>query len=209
MLKARFEETAPRAGPPFLEVSAGNFQFTRNTNLYYVEATVKDGQQTNGFESLLEETARVRAHGFLASELERAKREQVAQLQRAYAEREKTESRSLAASMVSSYLNGEPETGIEAGTQLAQALLPGITLAEVNALADTLISTRNRVVLADGPDKAGVPLPAEAELRAIIERMGAAKPSAWVDQSAGRALMARLAAPGEVASKRVIDELGV
>ncbi|HEY6195281.1 MAG TPA: insulinase family protein [Candidatus Eisenbacteria bacterium] len=209
MLNARFDEIAHRANPPFLEVAAGNFQFTRSTNLYYVQALVKDGQQLKGFESLLEETARVRAHGFLASELERAKREQVAQLQRAYAEREKTESRSLAASMVSSYLNGEPETGIEAGTQLAQALLPGITLAEVNALADTLISTRNRVVVADGPEKAGVPLPTEAELRASLERMGSASPAAWVDASAGRSLMAKLPVPGKVASKRVIDELGV
>ena len=209
MLNARFDEIAHRANPPFLSSFAGNFQFTRSTNLYFVQAEVKDGQQSKGLEALLEETARVRAHGFLASELDRAKREQVAQLQRAYAEREKTESRSLAASMVGSYLNGEPETGIEAGTQLAQALLPGITLAEVNALADTLISTRNRVVLADGPEKPGVPLPTEAELRAILERMGAAKPAAWVDQSAGQSLMARLPVPGRVTSKRVIAELGV
>jgi zinc protease len=209
ILNARFDEIAHRENPPFLYAGVGNFQFTRGTSLYYVQAAVKDGQQSKGFEALLEETARVRAHGFLASELERAKREQVARLQRAYAEREKTESRSLAGSMVSAYLNGEPETGIEAGTQLAQALLPGITLAEVNALADTLISTRNRVVLADGPEKAGAPLPTEAELRGSLERMGSAKPAAWVDQSTGQSLMAKLPTPGKVVSKRVIDELGV
>jgi zinc protease len=209
MLNARFDEIAHRANPPFLNSFAGNFQFTRGTSLYFVQAAVKDGQQAKGLEALLEETARVRAHGFLAGELERAKRERVAQLQRAYAEREKTESRSLAASMVGSYLNGEPETGIEAGTQLAQALLPGITLAEVNALADSLISTNNRVVLADGPEKAGVPLPTEADVRGILDRMASAQPAAWVDKSAGQSLMAKLPTPGKVVSKRVIDELGV
>jgi zinc protease len=209
MLSARFDEIAHRENPPFLNAFAGNFQFTRSTNVYYVEAVVKDGQQSKGFEALLEETARVRAHGFLASELDRAKREQVAQLQRAYAEREKTESRSLAGSMVASYLNGEPETGIEAGTQLAQALLPGITLAEVNALADSLISTRNRVVVADGPEKAGAPLPTEGDLRGILERMSSAQPATWVDKSVGQSLMARLPAPGKVVSKREIPELGV
>jgi zinc protease len=209
MLNARFDEIAHRENPPFLYAGGGNFQFTRGTNLYYVQAGVKDGQQSKGLEALLEETARVRAHGFLASELERAKREQVADLQRAYAEREKTESRSLVGSMVRSYLNGEPETGIEAGTQLAQALLPGITLAEVNALADSLISTRNRVVLADGPEKAGAPLPTEADLRAILDRMGSAQPAAWVDKSAGQSFMAKLPAPGKIASRREIPELGV
>src|SRR5262245_10571747 len=186
MLNSRFDEIAHRANAPFLNAFAGRFQFTRSTNLYYAQAQTEDGKQAKGFEALLEETARVRAHGFLASELDRAKREQVAQLDRAYAEREKTESRALATGMVGSYLNGEPEPGIEASTKVAKSLLPGITLAEVNALADSLVSTRNRVVIADGPEKAGAPLPTEADLRAILERMGSAKPVAWVDKAAGQ-----------------------
>jgi zinc protease len=209
MLNARLDEIAHRADTPFLNAFAGNFQFTRSVNLYFAQAETKDGQQAKGFEALLEETARVRAHGFLTSELERAKKEQVAELDRAYAEREKTESRALAAGMVGSYLNNEPEPGIEASTKVSKALLPGITLAEVNALADSLVSTRNRVVLCDGPEKAGAPLPTEAELRAILDRMGAAKPTAWVDKAAGQALMAKLPAPGKVVSRRTIDEIGV
>jgi zinc protease len=209
MLNARFDEIAHRANAPFLNAGAGNFQFTRGTGLYYAQAETEDGKQAKGFDALLEETARVRAHGFLQSELDRAKREQMAQLDRAYAERDKTESRGLAAGMVRAYLNGEPEPGIEASTKLAKALLPGITLAEVNALADTLVSTRNRVVLADGPEKAGAPLPTEAELRTLLDRSATAKPAAWVDKGAGLALMAKLPAPGKVVSKKDIPEIGV
>ncbi len=209
MLSARLDEIAHRASPPFLNAFAGNFQFTRDVNLYYVQAVTKDGQQAKAFESLLEETARVRAHGFLAGELERAKREQAAEADRAFAERDKTESRSLAGQMVRAYLNSNPVPGIESAAKLTKALLPGITLAEVNALADTLISTRNRVVLAEGPEKAGVPLPTEPVLRAILERMGAARPTAWVDRSAGQSLMAKPPVPGKVVSRRTIDEIGV
>jgi zinc protease len=209
MLNARFDEIAHRANSPFLNAYAGNFQFTRSVNLYYAQAETQDGKQAKGFQALLEETARVRAHGFLQSELDRAKREQSAQLDRAYAEREKTESRTLAAGMVSAYLNGEPEPGIEPSTKVAKSLLPGITLAEVNALADTLVSTRNRVVVADGPEKAGAPLPTEAELRATLATMAGAKPVAWVDKAAGQTLMAKLPAPGKIVSRRIIDEIGV
>jgi len=209
MLNARFDEIAHRANPPFLGAGAGDFQFTRDVTLYYAQAQTEDGKQAKGFEALLEETARVRAHGFLQSELDRAKREQAAELDRAFAERDKTESRGLAAGMVRAYLNGEPEPGIEASTKLSKALLPGITLAEVNALADSLVSTRNRVVLADGPEKAGAPLPTEADLRAILDKMANAKPAAWVDKAAGQALMAKLPAPGKVVSKREIPEIGV
>jgi len=209
MLNARFDEIAHRANSPFLDAFAGNFQFTRNVSLYYAQAETKDGQQAKGFEALLEETARVRARGFLQSELDRAKREQSAQLDRAYAEREKTESRNLAAGMVRAYLNGEPSPSIEASTQVSKSLLPGITLAEVNALADTLVSIRNRVVLADGPEKAGAPLPTEAELRAILDKMASSKPAAWVDKAAGQALMAKVPAPGKIVSRRTIDDIGV
>ena len=209
MLNARFDEIAHRANPPFLSAFAGNFQFTRSVNLYFAQAETEDGKQAKGFDALLEETARVRAHGFLPSELDRARKEQAAELDRAYAEREKTESRGIAASMVRSYLNGEPETGIEASTKLSKALLPGITLAEVNALADSLVSTRNRVVLADGPEKAAAPLPTEAELRSILDKSASEKPAAWVDKAAGQTLMARLPAPGKIVSRRTIDEIGV
>ena len=209
MLNARFDEIAHRASPPFLSAFAGSFQFTRDENVYYAQAETKDGQQAKGFEALLEETARVRAHGFLGTELERAKKEQVAELDRAYAEREKTESRSIASEMVRAYLNGEPETGIAASSTLSKSLLPGITLAEVNALADSLVSTQNRVVLCDGPEKAGAPLPAEKDLRAVLDQMASAKPVAWVDKAAGQTLMAKLPAPGKIVSRRSIDEIGV
>ena len=63
--------------------------------------------------------------------------------------------------------------------------------------------------VADGPEKAGAPLPTEAELRAIVERSATEKPTAWVDKTAGTTLMARLPVPGKVVSRRTIDELGV
>jgi zinc protease len=209
MLEARFEEISHRANAPFLGAFAGGFEFTRSTRLYFVSASAKDGAEAVALAALLDETARVRTHGFLASELERAKRERRASLEKQYAERDKTENAALAGGMVRAFLGGEPSTGIEAATKLQQALLPGITLAEVNALADTLISTRNRVVLADGPEKPGVSMPTEADVRAIVAREAAAKPAPWVDASAGQALMSKLPPAGKVKSTRAIPELGV
>jgi zinc protease len=209
MLGDRFQEIAHRAGAPFLSAYAGGFQFTRGTRLFYVTATVKDGGIAKGLESLLEETARVRAHGFLPSELERARRERRAELEKQYAERDKTESPGLASELVQDVLDGEPSIGIESSVRIEQALLPQVTLAEINALADTLISTRNRAVLASGPEKPGVTMPDEAEVRASLARAAAAKPGAWVDRVAGSTLMTKLPAPGHVRAARTIPELGV
>jgi len=209
MLNARLDEIAHRADPPFLGAGAGGGQFTRGTEIYAVNAEVKDGAEARALQALLEETARVRAHGFLASELDRAKRERQAALEKQYAERDRTESPRLAYAMVRAFLNDEPSTGIGAGSTLDLALLPGVTLAEVNALADTLVSTRNRVVLMDGPEKPGVTMPGEADVRATLAREAAASPPAWVDHAAGLKLMARLPVAGKVKSRRTLDSLGV
>jgi zinc protease len=209
MMNARFDEIAHGADPPFLGAGGGSFDFTRGTSLFFVQAQVKDGQQARGFEALLRETARIRTHGFLQSELDRARRERIAELDRAYAEREKTESRALASAIVTAYLNQEPEPGIDASTRLAKALLPGVTLDEVNALADTLLSEKSRVVLADGPEKADMPPPTEATLRGLLLASRTAKPEAWVDRTSSKPLMAKLPPVGKVRSRRTIDSLGV
>jgi zinc protease len=209
MLNARFEEISHRADAPFLGAGGGSLDYTRGTTLSYVQAQVKDGQQAKGLQALLEETARVRVHGFLPTELERAKKDLMAEIDQQYKEREKTESREHATDMVAAYLNHERDTGIEFGTKTAQALLPGVTLAEVNALSDTLIATKNRVVLASGPEKADAPLPTEADLRTLLEKSKDAKPTAWVDQGASRPLMAKLPVAGKVKTKKALTELGV
>jgi zinc protease len=209
MLEQRFGEIEHRANAPFLSAGAADFEFTRSSQLFYVYASVEDGGQAKALQALLEETARVRAHGFLASELERAKRDRTAAIEKSYAERDKTESPSLAGGLVQDVLDEQPFVGVEGSVKLQQAMLPGITLAEVNALADSLISTKNRVVLAEGPEKAGITMPSETDLRGILSREALAKPAAWVDRTAGAELMAKKPAPGKVRTRREIPELGV
>ena len=84
-----------------------------------------------GLEALLRRSparARVRLH---RGELDRAKRSVLASYERAYAEREKTESRGYAREYVGNFLDDEPMPGIAYEYELTKALLPGITLAEV------------------------------------------------------------------------------
>ena len=82
---------------------------------------------------------RVREFGFSASELERAKKWMAAFYERAYTERDKTESGSFASEYVSYFLNDEPSPGIEYEYKLVQQLLPSITDADASNLARTLL----------------------------------------------------------------------
>jgi zinc protease len=209
MLNARLSEIAHRADPPFLSASTGSGQLGRALDIWRLNATVADGGIGRGLAALLEEAARVRQHGFLASELQRAKEQRRKWAESAYAERERSESDGFAGLYVETYLTGEPEPGIEVTTALIRALLDGITLDEVNALTAGLMGDSGRVVLANAPERGGLAAPTEAELRAMLARSATIPVAAWEDRTAGRSLMPEPPKPGRIASRRSIDALGV
>ena len=210
MFNNRFNEITQKPNAPFLGAGAsvGSF-FARNTSVFSVGASVKDGGILEGAEALLTETKRAQQYGFLESELTRAKANMARGYERAYAEREKTESGSLVGEYVSNYLTGEVIPGIEYEYQLVQQLLPGITVADVNAATKSWITDKNRVIIAMAPDKAGVAVPTEAELLSVFAKAANATVSAYTETVSSAALIDPLPTPGRVVSESRRDDIGV
>jgi zinc protease len=210
MFNNRFNEITQKPNAPFLGAGAsvGGF-FARNTNVFSVGAGVKDGGILEGAEALLIETKRAQQFGFLESELTRAKTNMARGYERAYAEREKTESGSLVSEYVSNYLTGEVIPGIEYEYQLVQQLLPGITVADVNAATKSWITDKNRVIIAMAPDKPGVTVPTEAELLGTFAKAATATVAAYTENVSSAALMDPLPTPGRVVSESKRDDIGV
>jgi zinc protease len=75
MLNERFDEIAHRAAPPFLDAGTGGGMLGRTDDMWELDAAAKDGGIVNGLAALLEEVARVRAHGFLAQRARARQRE--------------------------------------------------------------------------------------------------------------------------------------
>ncbi len=165
MLNLRFSEITQRPDAPFLGAGAGSQELAADTSATSLGARTTDGGIAKGLEALLLEARRAREFGFTDGELDRAKRSVLASYERAYAEREKTESPGYAREYVGNFLDGEPIPGIAYEYELTKAQLPGITLAEVSAAARELLADNSRVVLATSPEKADVTLPSEADLR--------------------------------------------
>lgn len=210
MFNTRFSEITQKPNAPFLGAGAGiSGFFARGTNAFSVGAGVEDGGILKGAEALLIETKRVQQHGFLASELDRAKMNMARGYERAYAEREKTESGSLVGEYVSHYLTGEAIPGIEYEYALVQQLLPGITLADVNTAAKGWITDKNRVIIAQAPDRPGVAIPTEAELLAVFGKAAQATVAAYTETLSGDALIDPLPTPGRVVGESRNDAIGV
>ena len=208
MLNLRFGELAQRPDAPFLGAGSGTQELGAETAATVLGARTSDGALDTGLEALLLEARRARDFGFTDAELDRAKRTVLAAYERAYAEREKTESQGYAREYVGNFLDGEPIPGIAHEFALTRALLPGIRLAEVSEAARELLDDTSRVVLATSPEKEGVALPSEAQLRATIARAATAPLTAWTDTLSRADLLTDKPEAGTVTSSRTIEAIG-
>jgi zinc protease len=140
--------------------------------------------------------------------LNRAKAALLAGYERAYKERETSESSNYANEYVRHFLQKEPIPGMEVEYKIAATYLPTITGDEISALAKELITEENRVVLGVAPEKKETPPPSTETMRAAIARAGTAPVERWAEATAGRELVEKPPAPGKVASRRTVPEIG-
>ena len=116
--------------------------------------------------------------------------------EKAYNEREKSDSRGYAGEYVRNFLENEPIPGIAFEYQFMQQYLPGITLEEVNALASKWIKEDNRVVVVLAPEKEGVAVPSEKQIRDLLQEAATAEVTAYEDEAEVTALMDTLPPTG-------------
>ena len=200
MLNARLYERTRRADPPYIGAFTGKAGLVRAADTYVMQAVVEDGGVLRGLDAVLTEAERVRRHGFTETELERTKADLLRELEVAFNERETTRSSALAGELVSLFLEDEPAPGIAREYALAQELLPTVTVRELDALAGRATGEGDRVVLVSAPEKEGVAVPTEAEIRALFAAVEAREVEPYDDAVSAEPLVADPPAPGGLAS---------
>ena len=209
MLNARFSEITRKPNPPFIVAFSGSDALVRSSEVYALTAVVKDNGIDAGMRSLLTEGERVRRYGFLASELDRAKKSLLRTLEQAYAEREKTNSGVYADEYARVFLTGEPSTSQQFDLESARALLPTISISEFKALATRWLGDDRWVVVATSPAKSGVTLPDSLALANEIRTVVASSVTPYTEKLAGGALVASPPRGGRIVSARTIPRVGV
>ncbi len=209
MLNQRFEELTQKADPPFMNAGSYYGNIVRSKDAYQLFAIVPENGIERGVKTLLEENQRVKQYGFTQTELDRYKKQILTQYERAYNEREKTESASYANEYVRSFLEREPIPGIAFEYQFMQEYLPGISLEEVNQLAEQWIKDQNRVVVVTAPDKEGVKVPGEEEVAAMLREMDSVAVQPYEDKAVASALMENAPQAGEIVDEKKLDSIGV
>lgn len=209
MLNQRLAEIARRPDAPFAFAGSAFGSFVRATDVYQLQASAKVGGIVPALEAILREARRVDQHGFLPAELQRATTAVLRSYERAFAEREKTESASYVEEYVGTFLTGEPSPGIEWEYRQVQRLLPTVTVDEVNALGRRWITDRNRVVAISAPARDSATVPDEPAVLAAFRDADSATVTPYTEVVSDAPLVADVPPPGRVVAESTVADLGV
>ena len=168
MLNRRLSDLTQKADPPFLMGGIGRGRFVRSAEASIVQAMVKEGGIERGLDAVYTEAERAGRFGFVATELERQKKDMLRAQERMFTERDKQESGMYASEYIRHATVAEPIPGIAYEYELYQRFVPEISLDEVNKVVKTLLGEGSRVVVVSAPEKAGVPVPDAAKLAAVM-----------------------------------------
>ena len=190
MLRARLDELSRGANPPFLDAAAGRALFStpRTRDEAVLQAVVASDGVPRGLDALITELQRVVRFGFTASELDRVKRARMAGYERLVSGSPDRESSSRADEYTRNFLQGEALPTIWQELAFHRRFVPGVTLAEINALAGDWFPEQNRLVVVMAPEGAR-DVPDQAQLAAVLTNASAKGVEPYVDGAAGIALM--------------------
>ncbi len=205
MLNARLSELTKSADPPFIYSYTGYSRDVGDIDSYSSFAMAPEGKAEAALEALMTENKRVLDHGFTASELERQKADMMESAERAVKEMDKTDSGRLAMRYVYHYLDENPIPSPTASLDMMEKFLPTIMVSEINALSDDFIKDDSRVVIISGPLKEETPLPEEAAVRALVDKVSKMEVEAYEDDVATTPFFAEELVEKEIVETEMYD----
>ncbi len=208
LLNLRFQEITIQPDAPFLAAASESSRPVRASRVYALAAAVPEDGIERGLEALLIESVRVARFGFTEAELERGKTSLLRSMEQRYANRDNRNSNGFAAQYTDAFLVGRPAPSLAWEQALYQRFVPGITLAEVNAVGRQLLEGTSRVALVTAPEKPDLELPTESAMLALLDGVEDLEVERYVDNGIegvlledvpdGSAIVAEHSRPGEV-----------
>jgi zinc protease len=194
---------------PFVSASIGYSDFIgRNTSVYSINVSSKDNQLLQALEFVLTENQRIVNHGFLESELERAKVRLLSFYESISNDAENIESESLINQYVNNFLEGEPIPGIENEYNIVKYLLSTINIEDINRYAKSCDIGKNMIITAQLPEKDNIKVPGKNEIFAVIRNAKGIETEQYQDIVLDIDLLGEVPDIGKIISRTENTELG-
>ena len=208
MLNNRLDELRNESNPPFVfGYSYYGGTYARDKNAYQSIANTSETGQMAGLKAILEENERVKRYGFQEGELQRAKKELLARMEKAYKDRDKQESGRIVSEYINNYLEEEPIPGIAWEYDFYEKVLPTINLKDVNGLIKNFIHPDNRVIILTGPEKEGLEPVAEADVLDLLTEVEQSQLEPYEDEAVRSDLLETMPTPGSITTTEANEDL--
>lgn len=208
IINRRLRDLSQSANPPFAYAFAGFDDMIHGYQSFTASTTFTTDGVQKPLDALVAELLKARDFGFNEAELERAKAELMAGMDKMYNERKTTPSQVYAEEYIRNFLNGEAMPGLSNENNYYKELLPGITASEVSALPKKWMSSLNTFTLITAPQKHSLPLPTDAGLLALSQKAFAQKVEANKEEAVAKSLLEKLPAPGKLTARKAEPALG-
>lgn len=208
LINQRLQELTQKADPPFVYGFTGQQSFIRGYDAFISVAVLGNNTEKEAMDALMAETERARQFGFLPSEIERVKASILNNAERAFAERDKSQSAQLVQAYLNNFLQGEPIPGAANRYKFIQQVLPGITAAEINAAAKNMPPTTNAFALMLAPAAKKDQLPSSADV--LKDMVAATKQTVkpYEEKAVAQTLMEKEPVPGKITKETKNEKLG-
>ncbi len=208
MIDSRLNELSvkPDCAFAYAGVTFGDYWVSKTKGSFDIVVVPKTDPKA-ALQQAMEEVVRACKTGFTDSELARAKEELKAAYEKAYNERDKTDSHALGQELIRTFIDNEPAPGIDTEWQIMQMILPALNVQMFNEAVADIIKPENQVLMVSMPTAAGT-LPAREEMVQIIETSMAKEYEAFVDDVLDEPLIPQLPAKGSVTATEQMPQFG-
>jgi len=207
LINQRLQELTQKPNPPFIYGFTGMSPFVRGYKAFVSFAVLGDNSSEEAVNALVSETERARQFGFLQAELERAKSNLLNQAERAFNEKDKSESGQIVWQYVNNYLQGNAIPGPENHYKFLKQILPTISLQEINGVAKKMPATTNAFALITAPEKIKDKLPTDAALLNTVVSATNKTLAAYEEKAVATALLDKEPVAGKVVEETKNEKL--
>ncbi|MDE7382085.1 MAG: insulinase family protein, partial [Muribaculaceae bacterium] len=209
MINERLSDYAQEADCPYAYagVRIGNFYVAKTKDSFNIYIIPKDNvSPEKAYSAALAVVARACKTGFLTSEAERARDKILANLEKAYNERNKTQNSALAQEFINNFIDSKPAPGIENKRMLATMFLNSIPVDLYNQIAGTLMTPNNQVIVVSVPEGKEI-LSEAASVQLLTDAMNA-QYEAYQEEAITAPLIAKQPVAGTIKSEKYTAEFG-
>lgn len=209
LLNQRLRELTQQENPPFVYAASGFGSEARGYESFEAYIGTGNSDSLTGLKAFEAELERVKKFGFTEAEMKRSKADMLNYIERAYNEKNKTESASYVEEYIRNFLTQEPIPGIANEEKYYKELLPQITVEDVNAVANKLSENSNQFIALSGPEiKDSTSLPTDAQILAVNAEVQKMDLKPYEEKAVQSSLLIEIPRAGKIISSKKNSVLG-